>query len=296
VSEIIENQTAREERLKGIVQRIEGLPTLPTILAQMNRMMLDPKTTAKDMAQLIASDPTVTARILKVVNSAFYGFPSRISTISHAIVILGFNTVKSIVLSSSVFDTFGGNGSQDGGFKREDFWRHSLACGAAAKVIGRHAGEAALEEFFIAGLLHDVGKVVLDHGLREDYAAIRTDVKARGILIREAEEARLGINHADVGGWLFSEWKLNRGLVKAVACHHNPVLADEHMKAASIVHLADIFARALQVGSGGDDQIPPIRQAAWDAVGLKVEHMTDLLRETELEIVKASVFLDFVRA
>ncbi len=286
----------RQEKLRLVVQRIEGLPTLPTILAQMNRMMLDPKTTAKDMAQLIASDPTVTARILKVVNSAFYGFPSRISTVSHAIVILGFNTVKSIVLSATVFDAFGDKGKGDEGFRREDFWRHSLACGAASKVIARHAGEATLEEFFIAGLLHDVGKVAMDHCLHEDFVAIRADVKARGVLIREAEEARLGVNHAEVGGWLFEQWKLNKGLVRAVACHHNPVLADEHMKAASVVHLGDILARALQAGSGGDDQIPPIRQAAWDAVGLKPEGLPALLRETQQEIEKASVFLDFIKA
>ena len=285
----------RSERVRKIVERIEGLPTLPTIMAQMNRMMLDPKTTAKDMAQLIASDPAVTARILRIVNSAFYGFPSRISTISHAIVILGFNTVKSIVLSSSIFETFGGKGRGDSGFIREDFWRHSLACGAAAKVIARQTGETALEEFFIAGLLHDVGKVIEDHFLHDEFVAIRQDVEKRGILIREAEEARLGVNHAEIAGWVFKQWKLNKSLVSAVTCHHNPPLADEHLKAASIVHLGDIFARSLMFGSGGDDQIPPISQAAWAATGLRAEDLPTLLRETDREIERAGVFLEFVQ-
>ena len=287
---------ARGEKVKKLVQRIEGLPTLPTLLAQMNRMMLDPKTTAKDMAQLISSDPAVTSRILKVVNSAFYGFPSRISTITHAIVILGFNTVKSVVLSSSVFDAFGAKGKGDPRFKREDFWRHSVGCGAACKVIARHAGEAALEEFFIAGLLHDVGKVIEDQFMHEDFVAILEDVAVRKVLFREAEEARLGINHADIAGWLFGQWKLSKGLVKAVACHHNPSLADDHLKSAAIVHLGDIFARTLMLGSGGDDQIPPISRVAWEALTLKAEDFPVLLRETRREMERSSVFLEFVPA
>lgn len=286
----------RQERLKRTVERIEGLPTLPTILAQMNRLMLDPKTTAKDMAQLISSDPAVASRILKVVNSAFYGFPSRISTITHAIVILGFNTVKSIVLSSSIFDAFGTKGKGDVRFKREDFWRHSVACGAACKVLAKQTGETTLEEFFIAGLLHDVGKVLEDQYLHDDYVAILEDVEKRGVLFREAEEARLGVDHAELGGWLFSQWKLSKALVRAVAHHHNPALADDHLKTASIVHLGDIFARALMVGSGGDDGIPVISKVAWDAVGLKAEDLPALLRETDKEIVRSSVFLDFVPA
>ena len=284
----------RGERVRKIVARIEGLPTLPTLLAQMNRMMLDPKTTAKDMAQLISSDPAVTARILKVVNSAFYGFPSRIATITHAIVILGFNTVKSVVLSSTVFDAFGSKGKGDPRFKREDFWRHSVACGAACKVIARNSGEAALEEFFIAGLLHDVGKVIEDQFLHEDFMKVLEDVQSRQVLFREAEESILGVNHADVGGWLFGQWKLSKGLVRAVACHHNPVLADDHLKAASVVHLGDIFARALLQGSGGDDQIPAISKVAWDALGLKLQDLPALLRETDREVERAAVFLEFV--
>ena len=290
-----EAQDPRGERLKRIVQRVEGLPTLPPVLGKMNQMMLDPKTTAKDVANLIASDPAVTARILKVVNSAFYGFPSRISTITHAIVILGFNTVKSIILSSSVFDAFGGKGKGDPKFKREDFWRHSVACGAAAKVLARHTGEAALEEFFIAGLLHDIGKIIEDHFLHPEYEKIRADVEGRKVLYREAEEIVLGVTHAEIGGWLFESWKLNKSLVKAVTFHHNPALADEHLKSASIVHLGDIFARSLMIGSGGDEQIPPISKAAWDALGLKIEMLPGLLRDARLEFDRASVFLDFIK-
>ena len=120
-------------------------------------------------------------------------------------------------------------------------------------------------------------------------------VQSKGILIREAEEGRLGVNHAEIGGWLFQQWKLNKGLVAAVACHHNPALADEHVKAAAIVHLGDIFARALMHGTGGDDQIPTVSQVAWAALGLKIGDLPALLRESDREFARAAVFLEFAQ-
>ncbi|MBI4230326.1 MAG: HDOD domain-containing protein [Planctomycetes bacterium] len=280
------------ERVRRLVGRVQGLPTLPAILQRLNSMIVDPHTTAKQVGQLISSDPAVTARILKVVNSAFYGFPSRITTVTHAIVILGFNTVKSIVLSSSIFDTF--RGQSESPYRREDFWKHSIGTGAACRVIGKAIGYTALEDFFIAGLLHDVGKIVLDQYLHDDFVRVLEVVEKKDCLFVEAEAEVLGVTHAEVAGWLFEQWKLSKGLVQAVACHHNPALSDEVQKITSVIHLGDIVCRALQIGSGGDRKIPACSPTAWEALGLTEGRIPEILRATEEEAERAMVFLDFL--
>jgi len=264
------------------------------MLNTINRMVMNPRTSAREVAQIISADPALTAKVLQVVNSPFYGFPNRITTVTHAIVILGFNTMKSIILSSTIFDLFRKDAGP-GRFDRTAFWKHSIGCGAAAKVLGRRLGYAALEEIFIAGLLHDVGKIVLDQFLHEPFSAALELARRREILLREAEEEILGANHADVGGWLFETWSLSRGLVETTRCHHNTDLAQDHPRLAGVIHAADILARAIRYGNGGDDKIPPLREEVWKALGLGEAGFDDLLRETGAEIEKATVFLDFIR-
>lgn len=285
----------KQERLKRIVEKLIGLPTLPAILSRINSMMLNPRTSAKDIAGVISSDPAITSKILRVVNSSFYGFPSRITTVTHAIVILGFNTVKSIVLSTSIFDVFkGGNGPTDL-FNRNEFWLHSIGVGSAAKVIARRCGYTALEEFFIAGLLHDVGKIVLDQYAHDSFVEVLNIVRDKNQLIVCAEDEALGTTHADIGGWLFQKWNLSKGLCECVSLHHTPQLSTDYKKPVAIVHLADIFARALKIGSGGDKKIPPLNDGIWQFLGLQVSSIESIMNEIAVEKDKAMIFLDFLK-
>src|SRR5436190_15577125 len=174
------------ERVRKLVERVQGLPTLPSMLNNINQMILNPRTSAKEVAQVIASDPALTSKVLRVVNSSFYGFPNRITTVTHAIVILGFNTIKSIVLSSTIFDVFRRN-VKPGDFDRTQFWKHSIGCGSAAKAIGRRLNYPMLEELFIAGLLHDVGKIVMDQYMPDKFVEVLNVVQKRDCVIAEAE-------------------------------------------------------------------------------------------------------------
>jgi putative nucleotidyltransferase with HDIG domain len=282
-----------QERVKKLIEKVQGLPTLPTMLNSINQMILNPRTSAKEVSQIISADPALTSKVLRVVNSSFYGFPNRITTITHAIVILGFNTIKSIVLSSTIFDVFR-RGAKAGEFDRTEFWKHSIGCGAAAKVLGRRINYPMLEELFIAGLLHDVGKIVLDQYLPEKFGEVVAQVRTRDILIVEAEMNVLGVTHADVGAWLFEKWNLSKGLVDAVRHHHNPALAGESQRFAEIVHVADVLVRALRFGNGGDQKIPAISDRAWASLGLSEAELDDLLAQTAQEIEKAMVYLDFI--
>jgi HD-like signal output (HDOD) protein len=258
-------------------------------------MMLNPRTSAKEVAQLISNDPAITSKILRVVNSSFYGFPQRITTITHAIVILGFNTIRSIVLSSTIFDAFKGGQQRSDGFDRVQFWKHSIACGAAAKVLAKRLGHSGVEEFFIAGLLHDVGKIILDQYLHEQAQKVMDTVRQKDILWVRAEEEVMGVTHAELGGWLFQKWNLSKALVESCTCHHNPTLATDNLKAVSVVHFADIVSRSLMVGSGGDRRMPMLSDTAWQAMDLPPGSMERIVSEADEEIEKAFVFLDFLK-
>jgi len=282
------------ERVRKLVERVQGLPTLPSMLNNINQMILNPRTSAKEIAQVISSDPALTSKTLRVVNSSFYGFPNRITTITHAIVILGFNTIKSIVLSSTIFDVFRRT-VKPGDFDRTEFWKHSIGCGAAAKVIGRRLNYPMLEELFIAGLLHDVGKIVMDQFLPDKFVEVLNLVRSRDILIVEAEAQILGATHADVGAWLFEKWNLSKGLVETTRCHHNPALASDSQKFAEIIHVSDILVRAIRFGNGGDNKIPALHEGAWRSLGLQETGLDDLLSQTGQEIEKAMIFLDFIK-
>jgi HD-like signal output (HDOD) protein len=283
-----------QERVRRLVDKVQGLPTLPSMLHNINQMVLNPRTSAKEVAQVISSDPALTSKVLRVVNSSFYGFPNRITTITHAIVILGFNTIKSIVLSSTIFDVFRkSNVATD--FDRGEFWKHSIGCGAAAKVIGRRIQYPMLEELFIAGLLHDVGKIVLDQFLPERFGEALALARSKELLLFDAEAQLLGVSHADVGAWLFEKWNLSKGLVETVRCHHNPPLAGEHQRFAEIIHVSDILVRACRFGNGGDAKIPALHEATWKSLGLSEAEFDDLLTQTGAEIEKAMVFLDFAK-
>ncbi len=283
-----------QERVKKLIDKVQGLPTLPSMLNSINQMILNERTSAKEVAQIISSDPALTSKVLRVVNSSFYGFPNRITTITHAIVILGFNTIKSIVLSSTIFDVFR-RGTKPGEFDRTEFWKHSIGCGAAAKVLGRRIHYPMLEELFIAGLLHDVGKIVLDQYLPEKFGEVTALVRTKDILIADAEFQVLGVTHADVGAWLFEKWNLSKGLVETVRCHHNPALAGETQRFAEIIHVADVLVRAVGFGSGGDRKIPAISDAAWRSLGLVESELDGLLAQTSAEIEKAMIYLDFIK-
>ncbi|MBI3099500.1 MAG: HDOD domain-containing protein [Planctomycetes bacterium] len=281
-----------QERLKRAVDKVVGLPTLPAMLASINRLMINPRTSAKEVAALISSDPAITAKILRVVNSSFYGFPNRITTITHAIVILGFNTIKSIVLSSSIFDAFKKGAGKPSPYNRTEFWKHSVGCGVACKVIARRIGYSSLEEFFIAGLLHDIGKVVMDQYLHDDFLQVLEIVGNRNCLIVDAESQHLGFTHADIGGWLFQKWNLSKALIESTTFHHNPALASENQKPVSVVHLADIMIRAMGIGSGGDARIPMVSEAAWQLLDIPPSALDKLVAEIDEEMQRALVFLE----
>ncbi len=277
--------------LKKIIRSIDALPTLPLVVARVNELVENPKASAADINNAIRQDVALSARILKLVNSSFYGFPRRISSITHAVVILGFNTVRNVVLSAFVLDAFAGEGLP---FGHREFWIHSLGVGVAANTLARRKDLPETEDAFVAGLLHDVGKVVLHQYARARFADALRVVRERDCLLYDAELEVLGASHAEVGRELLDAWHLPSHLVEAVSVHHEPDQATQSPGLCAVVHVADIFTRAMLVGSGGDRRIPRASHDAWAKVGVQVGEVDDLFREIAREIRKVDAFVELL--
>jgi putative nucleotidyltransferase with HDIG domain len=254
--------------LKRLIAKVEDLPTLPRTVLRITEMVNDPRASARDLSRIITDDQVLTARLLKLVNSSFYGFPQRVSTVTGAIVLIGFDAIRNLLLTTSVFDLFPSRTSR-GRRHQESLWDHSLGCAIGAKAIGEILRYEKLEELFVAGLLHDIGKIVTMTMLPEQFERITSRVVEDRLMISAAEAEILGCTHADIGRLLAQRWNLPAKLMGLIEHHHHPAAAGAWAIEASIVHLADILTRALSLGSGGDDKVPSVDRFAWELLKLK---------------------------
>ena len=290
-----EDVRADPERMWRRVVAIEGLPTLPVVVTRIMQKTVSEETSAGEVAELIAQDAALTAEVLRIVNSAYYSLRQPVSTVERAIVVLGFNTIKSVVLTASVVDLWEQvAASRD--FDVEAFWEHSLGTAIACEVIAKVTGAAAPEDAFVAGLFHDLGKMVLNQFMGSIFAEITGRVGKRGLLIREAESEVMGFAHDRVGEWLLTNWNIPHAIVLGVANHHLPTLAGTGEAMAHVVNLGDIVCRALVVGSGGDDGIPALRAATWDFLGLSPARLDMVMGFTLVGVDNAGDFFRLIRS
>ena len=266
---------------KREVRRIKNLPTVPGIVAKIARMVENPETSAAEVGRLISQDQVLSAKVLRMANSAFFGMSRKISSISQALVILGFEVVKGLVLTSSVFDMI--QKSMAG------LWEHSIGCAAASGAVATLLGRDDAEEILVAGLLHDLGKVVLALNLPEEMSLVRAKVAKGDVLFYEAENEVLDFDHSELGQWLAEHWNLPESLAEPMRLHHRPEKAVLKPECTAIVHIADIVIRAKGFGNAGDDLVPPVSMAAWEMLGLR---RTDFLPILEILEPKLSSLCD----
>jgi len=277
------------EGVKRLVERIESLPTLPVVVGRLLQAANDPKTSASDIQRMLQYDQSLTMKVLRLANSSFYGSAGRIKTLSHAVVVLGFNTIRSIALSAGVFEAFGAKGSRE--FRREEFWRHSIAVGVAARLIAQRLGAPDPEEAFVAGVVHDVGKVALDRFAHDEFVAAIRDAKTRGIPIREAEATVLGASHDEVGRWIGAKWNLPAEHVEAIHLHHAPARAEIEPRLVAAIHMGDVVARACRIGWAGDDLVPPVDVKALAVLGLDEAGLKEVIERLPAEFGHAEAYV-----
>lgn len=263
----------KREYFRKALREIKNLPTLPGIVTKLTKMAESPETTTEQMGRVISKDHILAAKLLKLVNSAFYGFPQRISSLDSAIILLGFNVIKSLIISASIFE-----------FMEEqdvELWEHSLGCAVACSVLAKRLGIKDPEEISTAGLIHDIGKVAIKMELPQEYDAIGDLVRERGISRLEAEQEILGLTHAEVGGWLARSWNLPEKLIEPIAFHHDPRESKENQVVSAVVHFSDILIRGLGYGHGDDIWVPPLNQRAWRLMELTPADLDLVLESVE---------------
>jgi putative nucleotidyltransferase with HDIG domain len=274
------------QHLKILARRVQSLPTLPQVVQKLMDVVESPDVSPKDLGKLISTDQVLGARVLRLVNSPFYGFPGRISSISHAITLLGFNVIKGVVLSASVFELM--ERAMVG------LWEHSLASAVAAGTLSRALGMSDPEEISTAALLHDIGKVLVKVCLPDDYEKIERLVQTERIPFRQAELVILHVDHAQIGEWLGREWNLPEKLSIPIICHHEPQESPRFKDRSAVVHVSEALARVCGVGSGGDPWVAKISPWAWETLGMDRLDLKALMRRVmeELEVVELYRYQD----
>lgn len=250
-----------------LVKDISGLVTLPDVYLRITRLVDDPNSSAADIARAASQDPSFSARLLQVANSALYGFSGQVATVARAVTVIGTAQIRHLALAMSVASSFERLPNELVSMK--NFWRHSLFCALIARHLARLARRADPDALFTAGLLHDIGELIVFNRLPAQATEALTLVLDSGdeIPIPEAEARVLGYDHSAVGGELARAWKLPPLLEECIA-HHHDLAARRHPREAALVHLANSLALMAEIGSLDPADVAPIDPAAWEATGL----------------------------
>jgi len=259
--------------MRSKVEGISSLPTTPDVLKRILVIIEKPDISLTKIGKFISSDPALTTKILKMVNSVIYGFPGRISSVSHATVLLGLNVIKGLLIGTSVFELM--QKSMLG------LWEHSLNCAITARLIAQRKGLKDPDDVYAAGLLHDIGKVILILQFPSEYEKVMNVTGVEDITILEAEKNYFVETHAGVGSWLAEKWHFPLNLVESIKYHHKPHLSKNAPFETAIVHLSDILVRAMGLGFAGDPFVPALNPAAFESLDLSENDIKEILEEVE---------------
>ncbi len=263
--------------IKDKVQTIIQLPALPEIAREVVEMVENPKTSAAKLGRVISTDQGLTTKVLKIANSAFYGFPKKIATVDFAIIVLGFDALREIVISISLVSAL--QKKNESSFDTQAYWDHSIYSGVIARRLARDLGYRVSGEVFVGGLLHDMGISVLHQHFAKEYKVIAGTVAEGRMTWLEAEQSLLGVTHAEIGGWLAERWNFPPSLVEAIKTHHRPLEAQENPDLVSIIHCADVLANRLvespMTFDAGIDFIPEVlSRLSLDDPGMLQDYIT----------------------
>jgi putative nucleotidyltransferase with HDIG domain len=253
--------------LEQLVQYVQELPALPDVAVEVLKLTDDPEASARDVAGVISRDMSMTARVLKIANSAYYGMPRSVSTANEAVLILGMQSVRSLALAAGAYDTL--RGATPGyNLRAGELWKHSISVAVGAQIIAKETKATRPEQAFVAGLLHDVGKVILSEQIQPQFQAILALVELDGAPFHEAERSILGFDHAEVGARVAERWNLPNPLCDAIGAHHNLDAAVEAPELAAVTHLANWAAHANPDLLTQPEFMPTISPKALEIVGV----------------------------
>lgn len=268
-----------------ILKRIRDIPSLPDVVTRILAVISKPTTPASEIARLISYDPGLTSKVLRMVNSAAYGFQRQISSIQHGIMILGFNNVRGLVLSASIFKLFEGH-THPGGLNHNEFWEHSMSTAIASRILAKKLRVPDADDIFSAAMLHDIGKVVLDIYFQQDYQMVlghasRSSLPMHGQPFYEMEQRLLGITHTSIGSFLATKWKLPVTFTEVIQFHHEPEKAQNCQHLVYLVALANEMAVLYSKNEGNyqREQFSPNLLEYFDMQDDTLFHLMETLKE-----------------
>lgn len=284
---------AIDNKVIQVISNINNLPTPPIVFQQIQKALSDDNASAAQVAAILREDPAISAKVLKLTNSAFYGLPREIETVKQAVVIIGMEAVRNLVLSASVLDMFHAD-SFDRQYQ-DHFWRHSLAVASASRLV---AGKSDTNEpididsSFSAGLLHDIGKIIIACYLPDEFKQLverrQTDTTTSDY---DLEEMVFGYNHAQIGGFLGTQWKLPTKLQHAIVFHHEPSKCPVELLAPYVVHVGNFIAK--KSFFDGDENLSndKLEDGALQKLGISEDMIPDLCEKLKEEYLKAETFV-----
>jgi HD-like signal output (HDOD) protein len=272
-----------------LVEETSTVYSLPLFYERLNDAINHPRCSTYDISKIITEDQGLTARLLRLANSPMFGGYANVDSITKAVTIIGTQQLRDLALAASVMGIF--KGIPEDLLNMASFWRHSIACGIIARTLAVYRREPNVERLFVAGMLHDVGQVVLAAARPEVIRELLEAQRDTGRLYLELERDWLGFDHAELGGALLKKWKIPASISEPVTCHHNPESAEQFRLETALIHLADIICQAMVLGQGAEYWVPPLDEAAWERLGLSPQVMGAVLKQSEPQIAETFAIL-----
>lgn len=277
-----------------ITAYIDKMPPLPVSVSKVLELTRQPNVTAADLNKVISLDPVLLAKVMRLINSAYYGLSQEVTSLARAIVMLGINTVKNLAMSTAVLATVNQVKSNTSVLNMDAFWLHSLAVGTTSKLLARERGidPKELENYFIAGLLHDIGKIPLNNRVPEDYLQAIQEADRSRITLVEAEKMVMDFTHEESGLLIIQSWKLGDELSDVTAFHHTPENYDgPYRDLVYTVAIANYYVKIQEFGFSGDRHPVKPPPAIFENLGISWAQMQKLDNQISTELEKAKVFL-----
>lgn len=278
-----EDDEEKEDVFTTRVRAIDGLPAFPTTHSELLRLARSEDATSEEIADKLQFDPSLLATLFKLANSPYYGFNKRIHSVQLAVTLLGLEEVANLVITAQIFKNLGGEHADTAGLDVKGFWRHTVGTAIASRALAKKL-QVEVESAFLAGILHDIGKIVLDRYFSDYYKSVIADVQEKGIPIVDAERDRLGLTHVEVGGQLATEWRFAKNYLNVILHHHAPAHAKRYQRLVCLVHVADAIVRRLGYGNAGDPRQPEIDDSAMDRFGIADKGLQRLIDAAQAEL------------
>lgn len=267
--------TDKQKKLvQNIFAKIDDFPTLPTIYNQLNDAIANPLTSANDVAKIISQDQSSATKVLRVSNSAMYGFVGKVSTINQAVVNIGFSEIKSIVLALSIINQFKDIKSSDA-LSMTEFWRFSLNVGTVARNIARQKGVENIEEYLVAGIIHGIGKLVFIKTVPELYFQLIQHARDNNQSLSAIESKVIGITHSTAAEYLAKKWKLPVSHRKMFTALYNGYPEGRYHDLSATVHLSLVYAAMTGIGDTGESKVPKLNKEIWENMNLPSDFFTE---------------------